>query len=148
MLRQDSTWPSDRWHDREAIRYIYEQIDARHHSFVTRRWVCIGIILTASITGFIIAQTSFLAGLALFAITAVSIINYYQNNLSDYFSDPYGYELKIVENSIGDISETEAIQYVEIIMTRRELEQLSKRVRAISRNNFLFLGINTHHDHK
>lgn len=147
ILRQNSSWPTDRWHDRAVIQYIYEQMDARRRSFLARRLVCIGIIATAGITGVIIGQSSFLTGLAIFAIATLSTVNYYQNNLSDYFSDRYGYELDAVENSLGDITETEATEYAEIIMTRREIEQLNKRLRTVSRNNFLFVGPN-HHDQK
>lgn len=147
ILRQNSSWPTDRWHDRAVIQYIYEQMDARRRSFLARRLVCIGIIATAGITGVIIGQSSFLTGLAIFAIATLSTVNYYQNNLSDYFSDRYGYELDAVENSLGDITATEATEYAEIIMTRREIEQLNKRLRTVSRNNFLFVGPN-HHDQK
>jgi hypothetical protein len=148
LLRQNSSWPTDRWHDRALIQYIYEQMDARRRSFIARRLVCIGAIVIASIAGLIIWQISFLIGLAIFTIATLSIVNYYQNNLSGYFSDRYGYELDAVENSIGDITEAEAAEYAEIIMTRREIELLSKRLHAISRNNFLFVDTNNHHDQK
>jgi len=133
ILRQNGTWPKDRWHDKETVLYIYDQMDTRRHSFQFRRWICVG-------------QTSALAGLALFAIVIVSTFNYYQNNLSHYFSNPYEYELEVVENSLEEITETEATTYADIIMTRKEIERLGKRVRALSRNNFLFVDTKEHHD--
>jgi len=146
ILRQNGTWPKDRWHDSAMVQYIYEQMDARRHSFQSRRWICVGVIITAVITSVIIGLTSALAGVALFAITIVSTLNYYQNNLSHYFSDPYEYELEVVENSLEEITETEATTYADIIMTRKEIERLGKRVRALSRNNFLFVDTKEHHE--
>ena len=146
ILRQNGTWPKDRWHDKETVLYIYDQMDTRRHSFQFRRWICVGVVITAGIASVIIGQTSALAGLALFAIVIVSTFNYYQNNLSHYFSNPYEYELEVVENSLEEITETEATTYADIIMTRKEIERLGKRVRALSRNNFLFVDTKEHHD--
>lgn len=83
--------------------------------------------------------TSELAALVIFIGTLIGVINYYQNNLAEYFRDPYNYELLVVENSLGQITEAEAAAFAEIILTRRELDQLGKRIRAIRRNNFLFI---------
>lgn len=148
ILRQDNTWPIDRWHNPAVIQYVYEQMDSRRRSFQTRRLVCLGVVAAAGITGIIVSQSSPVAGLVLFIIAVLSAVNYYQSNLSDYFSNPYGYELEVVGNSLGDITAAEATEYAEIIMTRREIKQLSKRIHAITRNNFLFLNSRKHHGQK
>ena len=101
-----------------------------------------------TIASTIIGLYSVLTGIALFVIATVSVFNYYQNNISHYFSDPYEYELEVLENSLDVITETEATEYAEIIITRKDIEQLNKRIRAISRNNFLFLNVKKHHDQK
>lgn len=148
ILRQDNTWPVDRWHNPAAIQYIYEQMDSRRHSFQTRRLFCLGVVAAAGITGILVSQSSPVVGLVIFIIAVLSAVNYYQSNLSDYFSNPYEYELEVVGNSLGDITTAEATEYAEIIMTRREIEQLGKRVRAVTRNNFLFLNVRKHHGQK
>jgi len=148
ILRQNGNWPRDRWHESTLIAFVYAQMDTHRRSFQFRLWVCIGVVIAASITAVIIGQTSVLVGLVLFAITVVTTFNYYQNNLAHYFNDPYEYMLEVVDNSLEDITQTEATAYAEIIMTRKEISQLSKRIRAISRNNFFFLGTREHNDKK
>lgn len=148
ILRQKNTWPIDRWHDQSTIQYIYGEMDVRRHSFVNRRQGCVYIALAACVASAIVGYSNALVGVALFAIVIFSIINYYQNNLSHYFSDPYEYELEVVENSLDNITETEATEFAEIILTRKDIEQRNKRIRASSRNNFLFLDIKKHHDQK
>lgn len=139
LLRQEGSWPSDQWHDRSAVGYIYHEMDSRRHDFRLRRRLCLAILGIVGITALVIAPTSQLAAFVVFIGAVIGVFNYYQNNLSEYFRDPYNYELLVVENSLGQITEHEAAQFAEIILTRRELDQLRKRIAAIHRNNFLFV---------
>lgn len=148
VLHQNNIWPNDRWHDRGMVRYIHEQMHIHRRGFITRRWICLSTVAIVTIASTIIGLYSVLTGIALFVIATVSVFNYYQNNISHYFSDPYEYELEVLENSLDVITETEATEYAEIIITRKDIEQLNKRIRAISRNNFLFLNVKKHHDQK
>lgn len=117
---------------------MYEQMDIRRRSYAQRRLICVGIVAAAALTGGIVALSNPLIGAVVFIVPTVSLFNYYQDNLSIYFRDPYGYELAVIENSIGTITKAEAQAYAEIVLVRREMVQLKKRNRAISRNNFLF----------
>ncbi len=139
ILRLEGSWPSDQWHDRAAVEYIYHEMDSHRHDFRLRRRLCFALLAVVSVAALAVAPTSQLAAFVIFIGAVVGVFNYYQNNLAEYFRDPYGYELLVVENSLGQITEREAAQFAEIILTRRELDQLRKRVRALRRNNFLFV---------
>ncbi len=144
ILHSKEIWHADRWHDPVKRDYLYDEMDKRRQSFMTRLYICVFFCLVGGISGLVLWPNDSVVALTVLVIFVAPAVYYYQNTLAHYFADRYTYELEVVDNSHSEITENEAAEYIDIILTRRELDRVKKRIRRVSHCNFLKAQKNDH----